>query len=138
MKIDRFGRFQLALVAAALVGALAAFVVEAPKSGVLLLSGSDDNPLGHVLQLNSRGAAVYLVAALLAAAGVILGQRSVVLAAAALWAALAVQVLIWFPTWTAAANPLGTNRGSNIAFCSLMALGLWAADWGRRQLAASA
>jgi hypothetical protein len=77
---------------------------------------------------------VYLLAGLLAAAGVLARQRLVVLAAAAVWALLAVQVLIWFPTWTSSANPLGTNRGSNLAFCLMLAVGLVALDWGRERL----
>jgi hypothetical protein len=132
--VDRFGRAQLVLAASAVAFALAAFVVGAPKGGVLLFSNSDDNFLGHLLQLNSRGAVVYLLAGLLAAAGVLARQRLVVLAAAAVWALLAVQVLIWFPTWTSSANPLGTNRGSNLAFCLMLAVGLVALDWGRERL----
>jgi hypothetical protein len=92
------------------------------ESGALVFGGTDDSPFGGLLALNQLGALVYLALIVATAAVAWLGQRKIIIGVAGVWALLALSVpAIWR---NGDGGPLGASRGSNLALCLAMALGL--------------
>jgi hypothetical protein len=120
-------RAVLAMCAGTAALAVGGFVVArhrdfASESGALVFGGTDDSPFGGLLALNQLGAVVYLALAVLTAGLAWTGRRAALLAVSGVWAVLALSVpIIWRD---GEGGPLGASRGSNLALCLAMALGL--------------
>jgi hypothetical protein len=92
------------------------------ESGALVFGATDDSPFGGLLALNQLGALVYLALAAVTAALAWTGRRVALFAVAGVWAVLALSVpIIWRD---GQGGPLGASRGSNLALCLAMAVGL--------------
>ncbi|HZJ51869.1 MAG TPA: hypothetical protein VFF07_13750 [Actinomycetota bacterium] len=126
--MDVMRRAQAAVAIVALIAGVVSLIVSlglpltAPRGGALGGTG---------ITFNLLGAALVSVLGLIALAGALLRRRPLVLAAAAGFALIAVQVLLQFGRST---NLLGT-RGSSLSFALGAAAGLGAlALWARRDV----
>lgn len=124
--MEAFRRAQAVVAIVALIAGVVTLIASlglpltAPRGGALGGTG---------ITFNLLGAALVSVLGLFALAGAVLGRRSFVLAAAAGFALIAMQVLLQFGRST---NLLGT-RGSSLSFALGAAAGLGALTlWARR------
>jgi hypothetical protein len=117
---------QLTISVASLAVGLAGLIVSRDLS---LTASGGEILFGLGVSFNPLGALVTIVLSGLAVAGVLLGNRNLVLVAAAGFVLAAIQVLVQFGGDT---NWLG-SRGSNLSFDAAAAVGLWSLAWLERQ-----
>jgi hypothetical protein len=124
--MDAVQRAQAAVAIAALIGGVLTLIVSLGDPLTAPFGSALD---GTGITFNLLGAVLVSVLALVALAGALLRRRSFVIAAAAGFALIAMQVLLQFGRNT---NLLGT-RGSSLSFALGAAAGLGAlAFWARR------
>jgi hypothetical protein len=119
-------RAQLIISSASLAVGLAGLIL---SRGLALNASSGEIVFGLGVSFNPLGAVATVGLSGLAIAGALLGNRSLVMAAAAGFGLAAIQVLVQFGSDT---NWLG-SRGSNLSFDAAAAVGLWSLVWLQRQ-----
>jgi hypothetical protein len=119
-------RAQLIISGASLAVGLAGLIL---SRDVALTASSGEIVFGLGVSFNPLSALVTAGLSGLAVAGALLGNRSLVVAAAAGFGLAAIQVLVQFGSDT---NWLG-SRGSNLSFDAAAAVGLWSLVWLERQ-----